>query len=451
MDTQCRVIFMLHTGLLNYLKLWNWRAFWRGFWSALLIGLFLIGVPAARPDTGSTDFRVLGIARDYLFDFVGWEAGVLLDKAANAAIAPQRYMSEEERTAYVRDYLALVDEIARLESEVNRLYVDPDVEDPAAATADLRARRDALRRQQEERQALAESIIQAQTSEMLAEYGFDVGGEVLPPVAIRFTRLPTILIVSPRDRIERIGAYPLRYGLTVEQMEAIEADVDEELDVSSLIVPLGGLAVWPAMLIETGYLPYTFEVSAHEWTHHYLAFFPLGLNYGATPELYTMNETVANIVGKEIGWAVLNRYYPDLAPPPPDYTPQPPPEPEPPQPEEPPAFDFRAEMRETRIHVDELLAAGRIEEAERYMEERRRVFVEHGYQIRKLNQAYFAFYGAYADEPGATGSDPVGPALRELRYYSPSLYDFVARVRWMTTFDEVQTALAEAHLREAGR
>jgi len=54
-------------------------------------------------------------------------------------------------------------------------------------------------------------------------------------------------------------------------------------------------------------------------------------------------------------------------------------------------------MRETRIRVDKLLAQGRIEEAEAYMEERRQEFVAHGYYIRKLNQAYFAFHGAYAD------------------------------------------------------
>ena len=78
------------------------------------------------------------------------------------------------------------------------------------------------------------------------------------------------------------------------------------------------------------------------------------------------------------------------------------------------------------------------------MEVRRRIFVEHGYQIRKINQAYFAFYGSYADEPGATGSNPIGPALRELRFYSPSLVDFIDSVRGVTTFEEIQHALEAA-------
>ena len=73
-------------------------------------------------------------------------------------------------------------------------------------------------------------------------------------------------------------------------------------------------------------------------------------------------------------------------------------------------------MRITRETADQMLAAGKIDEAEAYMEQRRQLFWDHGYQIRKLNQAYFAFHGAYADQPGgAAGEDPVGAAVRKLR------------------------------------
>jgi len=109
----------------------------------------------------------------------------------------------------------------------------------------------------------------------------------------------------------------------------------------------------------------------------------------------------------------------------------------------PPAFDFRAEMRATRVRTDELLALGKIDEAELYMELRRRVFVEQGYSIRKLNQSYFAFYGAYADEPGAPGADPVGPAVVELRQRSSSLAAFLKRISWYTSFEQLQRALGE--------
>ncbi len=97
-------------------------------------------------------------------------------------------------------------------------------------------------------------------------------------------------------------------------------------------------------------------------------------------------------------------------------------------------------MHETRVQVDELLAEGKIKEAEDYMEGRRRFFWEHGYQIRKLNQAFFAFYGAYDDVPGAgaAGQDPVGPAVQKLRRASKSLVEFLNRISWMTSFEELQ-------------
>jgi hypothetical protein len=102
-------------------------------------------------------------------------------------------------------------------------------------------------------------------------------------------------------------------------------------------------------------------------------------------------------------------------------------------------FDFRAEMHETRVTADQLLAEGKIEEAETYMEQRRQVFWENGYLLRKLNQAYFAFHGAYADVPGgAAGEDPVGPAVRALREQSDSLADFINTISWMTSFEQLQ-------------
>ena len=430
----------------------DWQRASRALLAVFLAAVFLIAVPGLRPDPAGGTFRVLGYARDYLFDFVDWEARTLFDKAVNAIIAPQRYLPEDAQTDYVEKYLTLVSQAQQLEAHIYDIYSDPTIRDPEAASVHLRAERDALRAEQRDRQALAEAIVEDQVAGVLVEAGLGVGGVVVPPVAIRFTELPSVLIVSPRDRIERIGGYPLQHGITVEERERIETHVDAELDVSSLVTPIGGLAVWPAMLVETAYLPSVYDVAAHEWSHHYLALYPLGFSYGVTPELVTINETVANIVGTDIGWALLDRYYPDLAAIPPDYTPMPVvevPPPEPLHPDDPTVFDFRTEMRETRVRVDELLAEGRVEDAEAYMEYRRQQFAAQGYQIRKLNQAYFAFHGSYADQPGATGADPIGPALRELRYYSGSLDAFIREVRGLTTFDQVVIAL-EQHRALAG-
>jgi hypothetical protein len=91
-------------------------------------------------------------------------------------------------------------------------------------------------------------------------------------------------------------------------------------------------------------------------------------------------------------------------------------------------------MRETRVTVDALLAEGKIDEAETYMEDRRAFFFENGYALRKLNQAYFAFFGDYQGGgfAGAGGEDPIGPAVRETRTLSPTLLDFALNLRSVT-------------------
>jgi len=144
-----------------------------------------------------------------------------------------------------------------------------------------------------------------------------------------------------------------------------------------------------------------------------------------------------------LGRAFITRFYPEFLPPPPEPQPeqeQAPTEPNP----EPPRFDFRAEMHTTRVRADELLAEGKIEEAEAYMEQRRQFFWENGYLIRKLNQAYFAFHGAYNASPssgGAAGQDPVGPAVQSLRSQSDSLAQFLRQISRVTSFDQLQKLL----------
>jgi hypothetical protein len=174
--------------------------------------------------------------------------------------------------------------------------------------------------------------------------------------------------------------------------------------------------------------------------HNFLTLRPLGASYNASPELRIINETVANLAEKELGSAMVERFYPQFAPPPKDPVD---PSSEDRSPPEPPPFDYRAEMHITRIGADELLSEGKIEEAEAFMEARRQVFWENGYHIRKINQAYFAFYGAYADEPGgAAGAteDPIGEAVRKLRARSDSLADFLNTISWMWTYDQLLAA-----------
>ena len=409
---------------------------------ALLLVAMLFILTTEGPPPGELSTQINHILAGERFDFAKWEIKAMLNKLAHTLVSPQRYMDEPARHDFFLDYLELVSNIQQTEWEIHRAHTDPAIQDPDAATATLHTQLDRLRATEKINQPLAEAILEEQVSYILVSEGFGLLRQELPPVGVHFTPLPALLIVSPRDHIERVFSLGLRHGLDATQREAIETQVDDSQDTSSLVSNIGGLSAYPAMLLESSSLNWVAEVTAHEWLHHYLMLLPLGRDYAA-PETRIINETVASIVGKEAGRSMIARYYPEFLPP----EPQEQQEPEEPQedtpPPEPPAFDYQAEMRETRVGADELLAEGEIEQAEAYMEERRQEFVANGYYIRKLNQAYFAFHRAYADKPGAAGEDPIGPAVQELRAHSPDLYTFASRIAYVTTLAELEALLAE--------
>lgn len=401
---------------------------------AILVIITALLVPSSALSARDQQERVRAFTRDLEFDYVSWTLKAWGVKINQSTLGTSQYLPADTRRQVVLDYLDLVRQIRQTEGELNAIFSNPEIEDPEAAAAPVLEALERLNDQRNTLGPLAESVIQSQISATVAELELTVGGQPVPAVLYRTTPLPTALIVSPRDIIRQDKNISLQPDLRVDLRAELENKVDQELNVSSLVVDVGGIGVYPTMVMQTSNLDFMTEVVAHEWIHNFLTLRPLGMNYMSSPELRTMNETAASIAGREIGRAVLERYYPDQVPPPP-----PPLPPETSEPITPPAFDFRAEMRETRVTVDELLEQGKIEEAEAYMEERRLFFREHGYIIRKLNQAYFAFHGAYADQPGgAAGEDPVGAAVRQLRENSPSLAAFLNRISWMTSFEQLK-------------
>ncbi len=99
-------------------------------------------------------------------------------------------------------------------------------------------------------------------------------------------------------------------------------------------------------------------------------------------------------------------------------------------------------VEEIRKTVDEYLARGKIEQAKEFMEQKRQYLASMGHYIRKLNQAYFAFYGTYADRP--TSISPIGLELKELRSQSASLKDFLNTVAVMASRQELRASITVA-------
>lgn len=334
-------------------------------------------------------------------------------------------LSREEQDARLGRYLELSARIRRLE----RTLADGD----ERGNTELRA----LRR---ERQALendAEAVIEGRLTSVLEEAGlesslplFPDARWVFPPVDVEFDAPPRSLAVSPRDRIELIERRPLRPGLPLDDVIALEAAAEEDGDRSAFVGSLAGAATYPSIVAPQGDYETLVATIAHEWVHHYLTFKPLGSRYYESLDLRTLNETVADLAGQELAALLIERY---------------------PLPAEvevrlaafapPDGVDVEGALRQLRLDVEELLDEGQIEEAEALMEQRRQELARQGVVFRRINQAFFAARAIYADDPASIST--IDEALVALRERSGSVGAFLRAAAGLTSGAELERLLGD--------
>lgn len=404
----------------------------RGF----LILFVIFGLTAASaPSTQALLIQVDHITGQHQFDFVDWESTAVASEITRRIIPPVVPVDEKEQRTLVYQYIEQEQYVRQLRDELNRIYADSRDLEPE--TAALEEELLLAEMAQAEIKPQVEIIFSQQLEQILYEEGFSFGQRILPPVAFRLVDPPTNLVLSPRDKIINQHSVQLEPGLDNNLRFEIEAAIDQRGDISSYVTNVGGLGSYPTMVLKHPHLIWLVEVIAHEWAHNYFLAFPtnLGWGYQTYPKLTTINETTADIVGKELAHKIITRFYPEWIDqlPPLDNEGQP-------SPAEP--SEFHLTMRKIRLEVDRLLEAGKIEEAELFMEKERLKLVEKGHNLRKLNQAYFAFHGSYALSPGSV--DPIGPQLRQLRAKSPTLKDFVGQVVWLNSYEDYLRWLDEA-------
>ncbi len=398
--------------------------------SLLLVCLFS-GSCAPTPDF---DNRLESIVEPYRFSIVEWEAKVIFDEV-NQCILSRNKKTDEVHL--VTQYFSFVERIETLESEIEAI-------NSGNGQGDLTSLEAELNRLQEKKAALQETverIIERQIRETLTQLGiFNPIDEYIrlevgfPPLNFKLEKPPYLLVISPRDKIDSIREITLLPSLNLEEIEDIEATVDK-LGVSSLVVELSGFGVtYPSLVANDASLRFTIDAATEEWLHQYLAFKPLGFLYlldltgvSRNYEIATMNETLASMVSKEIRAIIYEKYYSWYEN---GYSQNQ---------KAGSGFDFNQEMREIRGAVDKYLARGEIEQAEEFMEQKRQYLASMGYYIRKLNQAYFAFHGTYADSP--TSISPIGVELKELRSQSASLKGFLNTVAAMTSRQNLKDSL----------
>ena len=374
----------------------------------------------------SFDNQLNSMVRPYRFNLIGWECWALSNELNQWIFGSSEEINGE--VDVVIEYFSAIERLKTLESEIEAVKA-------GSGQGTLALLEDELKMLQEQVRALeskVEGIIEKQIREALAEQGiFHPMDKYIrlkfgfPPVNFILEKPPHLLVISPRDRIESIREITFRQDISLEEIENIEAAIDD-LGVSSLVVELGGIATYPTFVTNDASLKFTLDTATEEWLHQHLVFKPLGFLYtldligvSRNYDIATMNETVASMVGKEIGAMICEKYYPQFESG----------DSQPPGAES--EFDFNREMREIRRTVDRYLAQGEIELAEEFMEQKRLYLASNGYYIRKLNQAYFAFHGTYADRP--TSISPIGLELKQLRSQSASLKVFLDTVAGMTS------------------
>ena len=395
---------------------------------ALALAFLLLAVGNSSYGPDKLDLLVI----PYRYSLLDWEVSNFLDKWARKSWDQLPWAAEPDRqtrNALVREFFSLGREMRELERRAGfpgtyRGGILPGGPSPPTARIEqIRDRRNDILPQVEE-------AVEAEISAVLAAEGFASRiGLIFPPVDTVFARSPGVLVLSPRDRIYRQDTVLLKPGLGDVVRERIEAEFLQEKDLSALVARTGGVAVYPSVVSDAGGMRHAVVTAAHEWLHHWFFLQPLGQHFWDNPEMTTLNETAATLAGQELGDRAFTAITGEAI-----------------TLETPAAavagqigFDFRKEMRETRVRTEQFLTQGKIEEAEAHMEERRLLFVRHGYFIRKINQAYFAFHGSYATSPASVS--PVLGQLQELRQRSGSLSDFLHTVAQFSSYEEFQAHL----------
>ncbi len=376
------------------------------------------------------------------FDLVGWHLANSMSKWTHRAFraVPGFALSDADRLALVDMYFQLGD----IENELKDL-MEVVASRGSPTGSEMSRLQSSLERAHQLRHQIRNDVEEALESEISAVVraeGMGLAGEIVfPPVDVRLMETPKALITSRRERIERREAVLLDPHVSVAEREAVEALL-ESVNLSALVVDIGGVATYPASVYNGADLRGTLFIMAHEWLHHYLFPRPLGRNMFDSPDMHVLNETVSDLAGRELGDMAYERIEArtpvtvpvalgataDL------FNSEPARD-----------FDFRREMQKTRRAADALLAGGEVEMAEAYMESRRKLFVENDHPIRKLNQAYFAFHGTYAES--AASVSPIGGQVRRLRELSPDLGTFIALVSGVSSYGEFLEVLREV---EAG-
>ena len=116
-----------------------------------------------------------------------WAVG---EKLAGWGFSFQRFLTSEQQSDLVRDYLAQVGEVQSLNSQILLIYADPTITDPDAASEDLKAALAEAEASLQSLAPLAESILESQLMAVVRDAGLETLGEPFPPSLFQASEIP---------------------------------------------------------------------------------------------------------------------------------------------------------------------------------------------------------------------------------------------------------------------
>ena len=396
---------------------------------AIFIGIMiLISTRSDEYHFTQTDYA----AGAHSFSIIQWELRHIPLKWTHLLweIYPGNKPSAVERNTIVHDYLSTTLKLQKERDNLEDAATINTLVDSTSKTH-LNLKNDEvarLSRQKKELRGRAEEAIESAVSSAAHNNGLGLAfGILLPPTDFRLGDPPHILITSRRDKIEMSGVKLIDPNLKWSDRAEIEQRAELYANTSALVDDLAGLGTYPAIVSDRYNLRKLMRTAAHEWLHNYWILKPLGRNMWNSQNMQILNETAADLVGNELGdeaFIILGNTIDDAHKHNTPHSTNP--------------HLFRI-LRETRINVEKMLEDGKIEEAEKYMDKQLWQLKLGGFNIRKLNQAYFAFRGNYAEGPASIS--PIGEDLRELRDYYPNLGDFIESVSKIGDFEQFKYLL----------
>ena len=389
---------------------------------------------------------IKNVTQGYEFNIFNWERENFFDKWISY-INPFDNHKKIKSSEQLIQYLSLVEKINLNENLYSKLFTEKldldykikkgkiDINIAKIKTNEIDAEIEQLVEKinkdkiiKNEKKIHAEQFLEENISSAIQSEQVNIFDNIFyVPVDLSLEKTPKLLVISPRDKIYRQEDKLLNSNISLVAINNMELSLLEENNLSAIVVPTGGVSTYPSIVSE-GDLLYILQTAAHEWLHNYLALFPLGRSYFTSTDMQSINETICDIFGNEVGIIAYEKIMDRKIDNEINQTKKINKE-----------FNFDKFMKETRLVVEKLLSEGKILESESFMDEQRMVLSSNGYDIRKINQAYFAFYGTYGGNPES--SNNYYDNLIQIRKRYKNLGDMIHDIKYSDNIEKIYSLL----------